>query len=284
MHLDDTPRLTIQEEAELRARDDKRRREEDERKRRADEDRKAEEKRQKEEKLRRLEEERRRLQQEEEWKRLGSDKILPYPPAPSSFLDDNNSIAMKSWYLDDEVSKPTLRMASLKPGRRSEAPRVTLSQLKELGVVYYRINLSDFMTVNCIVKERFYKHTDEIRVSQTNKDEQLLEKLFAEHFNEDEQLRLVTDGSCYVDVRSKSDTWIRMQLTAGDLIVLPAGMFHRSTLDESDYCATMRVFRDAQRWAPVFRSEKRAESHPVRLLYARMAKGKSSVAAELGFK
>lgn len=271
------------EEAEIRARDEKRRREEEERKRRAEEERKAEERRQKEDRIRRLEEEKRRLKQEEEWKRLGPDKILPYPPVPASSLDDSDPGAMKAWHLDDETSKPTLRIASLKPGKRPDAPRVTLAMLKELGVVYFRMNLNDFLTVNCIVKERCYKHTDEVRISQTCKDDSFLEKLYTEHFNEDEQVRLITDGSCYVDVRSKQDTWIRMQLSAGDLIVLPAGLLHRSTLDESDYCSTMRVFRDAQRWAPIFRSEKRADGHPARLQYSRMAK-KTSVAVELGFK
>lgn len=295
--------LTEKEEAEIRARDEKRRKEEEDRKRRAEEERKAEEKRQKEEKLRRLEEERRRLKQEEEWKRLGSDKILPYPPVPPSCLDDQDPNGLRAWWLDDETSKPVLRMSSLKPGRRTtmggadsnsgSIPRVTLALLKELGVVYFRINLSDFIVVNSVVKERCYKHTDEIRVSQTCKDDSFLDKWFAEHFNDDEQMRLITDGSCFIDVRAKSGAlgnvagdpcpWIRLHLSAGDLLLLPAGMYHRCTLDENDYCSMMRLFKDSQRWAPVYRQEKRAEGHPSRQAYVRMVR-KGNVAAELGFK
>lgn len=271
------------EEQEIRARDEKRRKEEDERKKRAEADRLAEEKRQKEEKARRIEEERRRKKQEEEWKKLGSDIITPLPPAPPSCVDDSDPSSMKAWFLDDETSKPVLRVVSLKKGRKANAPKITLAQLRELGVIYYRINLNDFSVVNQIVKERLYKHTDEVRVSQTCKDDQFLERWFQEHFNEDEQIRLVTDGSCYFDVRSKNDTWIRLHAQAGDLIILAAGLYQRGTLDENDYCAQLRVFRDAQRFAPNWRSDKRADAHPARLQYLKMLK-KGNVAAELGLK
>lgn len=271
------------EEADIRARDEKRRKEEEERKKRADAERQAEERRQKEEKARRLEEERRRKKQEEEWKKLGGDTIMPLSPVPPSCIDDNDPLSIKAWYLDDEVSKPTLRMASLKKGRRPNAPKVTLQALRELGIIYFRINLNDFSVVNQIVKERLYKHTDELRVSQTMKDEQFLERWFQEHFNEDEQIRLVTDGSCFYDVRSKQDTWIRIHAQAGDLLVFSAGLYHRGTLDENDFVQMLRVFRDAQRFAPLFRSDKRSDAHPARLQYLKMLK-KGSVASELGFK
>lgn len=273
----------MKEETEIRARDEKRKKEEEERKRRADAERQAEEKRQKEEKARRLEEERRRKKQEEEWKRLGSDVIQPLPPVPPSFVDDNDPNAMKAWHLDEEVSKPTLRIASLKKGRRPGAPKVTYANLRELGIVYFKINLNDFSIVNQIVKERLYKHTDEIRVSQTSKDDQFLERWFQEHFNEDEQIRLITDGSCYFDVRSKQDTWIRLHAHAGDLLVFAPGLYQRGTLDENDYVSQLRVFRDAQRFAPMWRTDKRADAHSSRLQYLKMLK-KGNVASEMGMK
>lgn len=271
------------EEAEIRARDEKRKREEEERKKRVEEERKAEERRLQQEKLKRLEEERRRIKAEEDLKKLGSDKILPLPPVPPSFLDDNDPHALKAWFLDEETSKPTLRRLSLKPGRKIGAPNVTLAALKDLGVAYFKINLNDFSLVNQIVKERCYKHTDEVRVSQTCKDEAYIEKWFVEHMNEDEQIRLVTDGSCYFDVRSRQDTWIRIHVSSGDLIILPAGLYHRGTLDEDDYCGIMRLFRDSQRWNAISRSEKRADTHPARLQYLKMLK-KGSVAVEMSIK
>jgi len=278
-----SPDAKKREEEEIRARDAKRKKEEEDRKRKIEEEKKADAKREQQEKLKRLEEERRRLKAEEEAKRMGSDKIVDLPPPPPSLVDDSDPLSIKSWHLDDEASKPTLRIASLKPGKKTGMPRTTLAILKELGVSYFRINLNDFTVLNCYVKERLYKHLDEIKVSQTCKDESFIEKWFSEHFNEDEQLRLVTDGSCYHDIRSKGDTWVRVHLKAGDCIVLPAGMYHRATLDEDDFCSILRLFRDAQRWTPVFRSEKKAENHPARLLYTKQLK-KGNVSVEMGVK
>lgn len=271
------------EEVAIRMRDDKRQKEEDDRKKRSEADRLAAEKRDKEEKARRKEEELRRIKQEEEWKRLGSDVILPLPPVPPSFVDDNDATALKAWHVNAEVSKPAYTTTSLKRGAKADAPRVTLQSLREIGVIYFRINLNDFSIVNQIVKERCYKHTDEMRLSQTCKDEQFLEKWYQEHFNEDEQIRLITDGSCYFDFRSKQDTWIRVQANAGDLLVMAPGLYHRGTLDETDYCSILRVFRDAQRFAPLWRSEKKNETHAARASYTKAIK-KGSVAADLGFK
>ena len=277
------PEHLIREELERRAREDKRLREKEEVQKKIDSERQVEEKRLSEERTRRLEEEKRKKKLEEEWKKLGSDVILALPPVPPSFVDDKDPNGLKAWLLDDETSKPVLRCSSLKAGKKLGAQPVKFSQLRELGLLYYRINLSDFSVVNQIAKERLYKHTDEIKISQTCKDEQFLEKWFQEHYNEDEQVRLITDGSCYLDIRSKQDTWIRCQLQSGDVVVLASGLYHRGTLDENDYCSILRIFRDAQRWAPMWRMDKKSDSMQPRLQYLKMLK-KGNVAMDLGFK
>ncbi|KAK5664167.1 hypothetical protein OQA88_383 [Cercophora sp. LCS_1] len=132
---------------------------------------------------------------------------------------------------------------------------VPVEDLSKIGVLYY--NVSQLEGVNELASERGYKNRDEITVSPEKMGdvyEAKVKSFFDEHLHEDEEIRYIRDGAGYFDVRSKDDQWIRVRLEKDDLLILPAGIYHRFTTDESNYIQAMRLFKEEPKWTPLNRS------------------------------
>ena len=98
--------------------------------------------------------------------------------------------------------------------------------------------------MNEIASARSYKNRDEITVSPATMGDVYEEKVrmfFNEHLHEDEEIRYILDGEGFFDVRDclegksgEKEKWVRIRLEKNDLIILPAGIWHRFTTDDKN--------------------------------------------------
>jgi 1,2-dihydroxy-3-keto-5-methylthiopentene dioxygenase len=152
---------------------------------------------------------------------------------------------MKIYYHDNIESDSRLAHDS--------GEKVDEQYLKDIGVLAYHFeNIED---VDAVAKERKYVNRDTITITPEGLGgqeiyEQKLKIFYTEHLHEDEEIRYILDGDGYFDVRNGSDKWIRVHMVKGDLLILPAGIYHRFTLSDKDYIKAMRLFQDEPKWIP----------------------------------
>ncbi|CAG9136815.1 unnamed protein product [Plutella xylostella] len=183
---------------------------------------------------------------------------------------------VNAWYMDTEQNDQRLEH------HRNPPQFVSLKQLYEkTGVEYFSINVDTYLTdgvLDKIKKDRGYTYEDDITCSKEclPNYEEKLKSFFEEHLHTDEEIRLVLDGSGYFDVRDGDEQWIRIQVTAGDMIVIPSGIYHRFTLDTNNFIRAKRFFIGEPVWLPYNRP---ADEVPARQDYLRRLKEGFPVAA-----
>lgn len=153
---------------------------------------------------------------------------------------------------------------------------VDMETLKNLtGISYWFVdpdNEKDKLEEICKDHGITYRDQLECCPAKLPNYEEKIKMFFQEHLHADEEIRYVLEGSGYFDVRDIHDKWIRIKVTRGDLLILPAGAYHRFTLDTNNYIRAERLFVGEPVWTPINRP---AEEHPARLEY----KSKLSIGA-----
>jgi len=130
--------------------------------------------------------------------------------------------------------------------------------LKDTGVQYFQLNVPNHEEQLAKMRtERGYTYHDLVTISPTTlaNYEEKIKNFFTEHLHKDEEIRLCLEGGGFFDVRTaSSDAWVRIHCMPGDLVILPAGIYHRFKNDEGDYSRFMRLFQGEPIWTPYNRS------------------------------
>jgi len=173
---------------------------------------------------------------------------------------------VRAWYMNDNNEED-------QRGPRHLDPPQYIDDLEELkkrsGILYWKIDADNYEAEGKLAKiraDRGYSYSDVLECCPA-KLENYNEKLkifFSEHLHSDEEIRFIIEGSGYFDVRDTQDRWVRIKVEKGDLIVLPAGIYHRFTLDLKDYIKVIRLFVGEPVWTPINRP---ADEHPARVQY-----------------
>ncbi len=105
-----------------------------------------------------------------------------------------------------------------------------------------------------IMAERGYLERDEIALTPSTPElDELLAKFAREHLHEDDEVRYVLEGGGIFDLRSADGPWLRVEVGPGDLLVVPARLYHRFFLTDARTIRCVRMFKDTTGWVPHYR-------------------------------
>ncbi|XP_022528844.1 acireductone dioxygenase [Astyanax mexicanus] len=154
---------------------------------------------------------------------------------------------IEAWFMDESSSDQRL------PHRLEPNQPVSLQELQKIGVFYWKLNADIYESdpeLQKIREDRGYSYMDIITIhpDKLPNYEDKLKMFYEEHLHLDDEIRYILEGRAYFDVRDQNDRWIRIAMTKGDLITLPAGIYHRFTLDETNYTKAMRLFVGEPVW------------------------------------
>ncbi|KAG0553768.1 hypothetical protein M758_12G038000 [Ceratodon purpureus] len=160
------------------------------------------------------------------------------------------NMPIEAWYYnpnsveDPEEKDPTL------PHHFNPDQQVPQEHLETLGVlVWTELQTKDYkknQQFQQVKIERGYNYEEVVTVAPNRlaNYEQKKREFFKEHLHEHEEIRLILEGSGYEDIRDFDGHWIRIHIRKGVLIVLPKGMYHRFTVDDTNYLKAVLLYQE----------------------------------------
>lgn len=146
-----------------------------------------------------------------------------------------------------------MRAYSLDASERSYGPE----DLRAIGVLHWRLDGDDAQrdaAIDEIKRERGYVAEDVVALKpDTPNLEAICAKFDKEHQHTLDEVRYVIDGEGIFDVRDGEDRWVRIEVSPADLIVIPAGKYHRFYLTDRKHIECRRLFLNHDGWAPLYR-------------------------------
>ncbi|KAG8088327.1 hypothetical protein GUJ93_ZPchr0010g7551 [Zizania palustris] len=154
-------------------------------------------------------------------------------------FQDGKTEVLEAWYMDDTKEDQRL------PHYREPKEFIPIDKLTELGMISWRLNPDSWENdenLKRIRQARGYSYVDicDICPVKLPNYDAKIKNFFEEHLHTDEEIRYCLEGSGYFDVRDQNDQWIRIAVKKGGMILLPAGMYHRFTLDTDNYIKETR--------------------------------------------
>ena len=108
--------------------------------------------------------------------------------------------------------------------------------------------------IAAIKREHGYVDEDFVELGpKTENLDAICAKFDKEHFHTEDEVRFVVEGAGIFDIRDEADRWLRIEVTPGDMIVIPARKYHRFYLTDSRQIRCMRLFANHDGWAPLYR-------------------------------
>jgi 1,2-dihydroxy-3-keto-5-methylthiopentene dioxygenase len=131
----------------------------------------------------------------------------------------------------------------------------SIDELARVGVLYERLPLDGYQeALERLKAARGYVTQDIVELQPEMPNlRAVCDKFKDEHLHRDDEVRFVLEGEGIFDIRAADGRWMRVAVEAGDLIVVPADLYHRFFLTDRQQIRCVRLFKDAAGWVPEYR-------------------------------